>query len=141
MSTEENKAIVRRYHEELFNKGNLSVADEVFDTNYLNSALDQMGLPRGPEGFKQYASMMRTAFPDFYLTIEDQVAEGDKEVHHVKARGTHKGDFMDIAPTNKQIEISAIAIDHISGGKVLETCVVVDMFGMMQQLGVIPPPG
>jgi predicted ester cyclase len=141
MSTEENKAIVRRYHEELFNKGNLAVADEVFDSNYVNSALDQMGLPRGPEGFKQYASMMRTAFPDLHLTVEDQVAEENKEVHRIIARGTHKGDLMDIAPTNKQIEINAIAIDHISGGKVLETWVVVDMFGMMQQLGVIPPPG
>jgi predicted ester cyclase len=141
MSTEENKAIVRRYHEELFNKGNLEVADEIFDPNYLNTALEQLGLPRGPEGFKQYAAMIRTAFPDFNLTIEDQVAEGDREVHRIIARGTHKGDLMDIPPTNKHVEISAIAIDHISGGKVMETWVEVDMFGMMQQLGVIPPPG
>ena len=141
MSTEQNKAIVLRYHEELFNKGNLSVADEVFDSNYLNTALDKIGLPRGPEGFKQYVSMIRTGFPDFHVTVEDQVAEGDKEVHRVTARGTHKGDFMDIAPTNKQVEMSAIAVDHISGGKVMETWAEVDMFGMMQQLGVIPPPG
>ena len=140
MSTEQNKAIVRRYHEELFNKGNLAVADEVFDPNYLNNAIDKMGLPRGPEGFKQYVSMMRAAFPDFHIAIEDQVAEGDKEVHRCIARGTHTGDFMDIAPTNKQVEISAIVIDHISGGKVMETWAEVDMFGMLQQLGVIPPP-
>ena len=141
MSSEQNKAIVLRYHEELFNKGNLSIADEVFDSNYLNSALDKMGLPRGPEGFKQYASMIRTAFPDFHITVEDQVAEGDKEVHRLIARGTHNGDFMDIAPTNNQVEVSAIAIDHFSGGKVMETWAEVDMFSMMQQLGVIPPPG
>ncbi len=141
MSTEENKAIVRRYHEELFNKGNLAVADELFDSNYFNSLLDQMGLPRGPEGFKQYATMVRTAFPDFNLTIEDQVAEGEREVHRITGHGTHKGNFMDIPPTNKHVEISAIAIDHISGGKVMETWVEVDMYGMMQQLGVIPPPG
>ena len=141
MSTEQNKAIVRRYHDELFNKGNLAVADEVFDPNYLNSAFGKLGLPRGPEGFKQYVSMMRTGFPDFHLTIEDQVSEGDKEVHRVIARGTHKGDFMDIAPTNKQVEVSAIVIDHISGGKVMETWAEVDMFGMMQQLGVVSPPG
>jgi hypothetical protein len=84
--------------------------------------------------------MVRTAFPDFKLTIEDQVAEGDKEVHRLIARGTHKGDFMDIAPTNKQVETSAIAIDHISGGKVMKTWAEIDMFGMMQQLGVIPLP-
>jgi len=140
MSAEENKAIVRHYHEELFNKGNLAIADEVFDPNYINSTFDKLGLPRGPDGFKQYASMVRTGFPDFHVTIEDQVAEGDKEVHRLIARGTQTGDFMDIAPTNKQIEISAIAIDHISGGKVMETWVVVDTFGMMQQLGVIPSP-
>lgn len=86
-------------------------------------------------------SLIRTAFPDFHISIEDQVAEGDKEVHRILARGTHKGDFMDIAPTNNEVEVSAIAIDHISGGKVIETWVVIDMFGMMQQLGVIPPPG
>lgn len=141
MSTEQNKAIVRRYHDELFNKGNLAVADEVFDPNYLNSAFGKLGLPRGPEGFKQYVSIMRTGFPDFHLAIEDQVAEGDKEVHRVIARGTQKGDFMDIAPTNKQVEVSAIVIDHISGGKVMESWAEVDMFGMMQQLGVIPLPG
>ena len=141
MSTEGNKALVRRYHEEIFNKGNLTVADEVFDSKYFNSALDQMGLPRGPDGFKQYASMIRTAFPDTQLAIEDQVAEGDKEAHRIIFRGTHTGDFMDIAPTNKQVEVGVIGIDHISGGKVLETWVVVDMFSMMQQLGVIPPPG
>jgi len=76
MSSEENKAIVRRYHEELFNKGNLSVADEVFDSNYSNSALETMGLPRGPEGFKQYVSMMRTAFPDFHLTVAKTTGSG-----------------------------------------------------------------
>jgi predicted ester cyclase len=141
MSTEQNKAMVRRYHEELFNKGNLAVADEVFDSNYANSAFDKLGLPSGPEGFKQYASMIRTAFPDFHLSIEDQVAEGDKEVHRILARGTHKGNFMDIAPTNKQMEVSVIGIDRISGGKVVETWVEIDMFAMMQQLGVIPPPG
>ena len=141
MSTEENKAFVRRYHEEIFNKGNLAVADEVFDSNYLNSTLDKMGLPRGPEGFKQYATMLRTALPDVNLTIEDQVAEGDREVHRITARGTHKGNFMDIPPTNKQVEISGIMIDHIAGGKVVETWVQIDMFGLMQQLGVIPPPG
>lgn len=140
MSTEENKAMVRRYHEELFNKGNLAVADEVFDSKYLNSAFDKMGLPRGPEGFKQYASMIRAAFPDFHVSIEDQVAEGDKEVHRILGRGTHKGNFMDIAPTNNQVEVTAIVIDRISGGKVMETWAEVDMFGMLQQLGVIPPP-
>lgn len=141
MSTEENKAVVRRYHEEIFNKGNLAVADEVFDSNYLNSVLDQMGLPRGPEGFKQYATMIRTAFPDFNLTIEDQVAEGDREVHRITGLGTHKGTFMDIPPTNKHIEISGIMIDRIIGGKVVESWAQVDVFGIMQQLGVIPPPG
>ena len=141
MSAEQNKALVRRYHDELFHKGNMAVADEVFDPNYLNSAFDKLGLPRGPDGFKQYASMIRAAFPDFRVAIEDQVAEGDKEVHRIIARGTHKGVFMDIAPTNKQIEVSANVIDRISGGKVMETWAEVDMLGMMQQLGVIPPPG
>ena len=141
MSAEKNKAIVQRYHDELFNKGNLTVADEVFDPKYLNTAFENLGLPRGPEGFKQYVSMIRTGFPDFHVDLEDQVAEGDKEVHRLIARGTHKGKFMDIAPTNKKVEVSAIVIDHFSEGKVMKTWAEIDMLGMMQQLGVVPSPG
>jgi predicted SnoaL-like aldol condensation-catalyzing enzyme len=80
MSTEENKALARRVLEEMFNKGNLDLADEVFAPDYVDHDPAMPEDIRGPEGFKEYVSMFRTAFPDLHLEIEDQVAEGDKVV-------------------------------------------------------------
>ena len=140
MSVDQNKALIRRLYEEALNKGNLEVVDEIIAPNYIRHGLAP-GTLSGPESTKQVFVMMRTAFPDTHVTVEDQVVEGDKAVHRVTLRGTHKGNFMDIAPTNKQVEATAIIIDRISGGKVMETWAEVDMMGMMQQLGAIPPPG
>jgi predicted SnoaL-like aldol condensation-catalyzing enzyme len=80
MSTEENKALARRVLEEMFNKGNLDLADEVFAPDYVDHDPAMPEDIRGPEGFKEYVSIFRTAFPDLHLEIEDQVAEGDKVV-------------------------------------------------------------
>ena len=80
MSTEENKALARRVLEEMFNKGNLDLADEVFAPDYVDHDPAMPEDIRGPEGFKEYVSIFRTAFPDIHLEIEDQVAEGDKVV-------------------------------------------------------------
>ena len=84
--------------------------------------------------------MYRTAFPDMRITIEDQVAEGDKVVTRWTASGTHQGDLMGIDPTGRRATVTGITIDRISGGKVEETWTNFDAMGMMQQLGVIPSP-
>lgn len=141
MSAQENKAIVRHYTEELFNKGNLAAAEEIFAPNWVSHDLAKQGLPPGPEGMKQYISMLRLAFPDLDNHIEDQIAEGDKVVSRNTARGTHKGNFMGIAPTNKQMTTTAIVIDRFANGKIVETWVNIDMLGALQQLGVVPPMG
>ena len=140
MSTEENKENARRAIEEVLNKGNLSLADELVDANYIGH---QPGLPdfKGPEGFRQYMTMMRTAFPDINMTIEDTVAEGDKVVNRYTGRGTHKGDLMGIAPTGKQVTITGMVATRYVGGKQVEAWVAMDMLGMLQQLGVAPPMG
>lgn len=85
--------------------------------------------------------MIRAAFPDLHVTVEDMVAEGDKVVARVTMSGTHKGEFMGIAPTGKQITVGIIEILRIAGGKVVEHWNVVDSLGMMQQLGAVPAPG
>jgi predicted ester cyclase len=85
--------------------------------------------------------MMRTAFPDMHITIEDIITEGDKLVQRWVAQGTHKGELMGIVPTGKQVTITGINISRIVGGKLVEDWTEADMLGMMQQLGVIPPPG
>ena len=140
MSTEENKAILRRNCEEAFNKGNLAVADETIAPNYVYHGPGGMEY-KGPEGFKQFVTMFRTAFPDFHLTVEDMVAEGDKVAHRLTTRGTHKGELMGIAATGKQVTTTAITISRFAGGKEVEAWSSLDMLGVMQQLGVAPPTG
>jgi steroid delta-isomerase-like uncharacterized protein len=138
MPAEENKAIFRRYVEEVGNEGNLELADEIFD-RYLAHQSDGSVLERGPEDVKRFTGEFRAAFPDFHSTIEDMVAEGDKVVTRWKATGTHQGEFRGIAPTGNRIEVTGIGIFRFSAeGKVVESWDNMDQLGMMQQLGVVP---
>jgi predicted ester cyclase len=140
MSTEENKANLHRTIEEVFNKGNLAIVDELINTNsvlYLPGGQEI----KGTEGFKQYVTMVRTAFPDLHFTIEDTVAEGDKVAYRYTWRGTHKGEMMGIAPTGKQVTATGMSIVYFVGGKGGDAWVSGDNLSMMQQLGVVPPIG
>ena len=94
---------------------------------------------RGPDGHSEFVTMFRTAFPDIHFTVEDQIAEGDNVVNRVTARGTHQGELMGIPPTGKQVTVTGITIDHIVGDKLAESWGILDIWGMMQQLGVAPP--
>jgi steroid delta-isomerase-like uncharacterized protein len=137
---EENKAIVRRSFEEVWNQGKLVAADEIYDASFVAHGLG-VELPPGPEGFKQFVSVYRSAFPDLHFTIEDQFAEGDRVVVRWTARGTHKGELMGIPATGKPVVVTGIDIYHIHSGKAVESWANWDALGMMQQLGVIPPMG
>lgn len=137
MSAEENKAIMRRITEEVFNKGNLAVVDECTAADYVFRSGGQEY--KGLEGVKQMITSMRTAFPDFHVTIEDMVAEGDKVAHRYTWRGTHKGEFMGIAPTGKQVTITAAGFTRFAGGKQVEAWTYGDSSTIYQQLGVSPP--
>ena len=139
MSKEENKAMVRRIFEEVIVKGNLSAVDEIMASNYVYHFPGQD--VKGPEGFKEFVKMMRTAFPDLSMTIEDQIAEGDKVATRETMRGTHKGDFMGIAATGKQVTFTGMVIVHFQDGKEVEAWGSPDMLGLFQQLGVVPPIG
>ncbi len=139
MSAEGNKAIFRRYVEEVGNQGNLELADEIFD-RYASHQPDGRMLQRGPEDVKRFIGEFRQAFPDFHSTIEDQIAEGDKVVTRWTMHGTHQGEFRGIAPTGNRITVTGIGIFRFSDGKVVESWDNFDQLGMMQQLGVIPAP-
>lgn len=141
MSTKKNKALYRYFIDEVVNKGNLAVLDEYGAIDMVDHNQPGPDIAPGLEGVKQVFTMFRTAFPNLNFTVEDQIAEGDKVVSRVTVRGTHKGEFMGIAPTGKQVTVELIDIHHITGGKVVERWGIVDMLGMMQQLGVVPPPG
>lgn len=142
ISLRENKALSRRFFEEFISEGNLAVADEVLgpDIDHVAHGAPP-GTPPGPKGAKQTLTIYRTAFPDLYATVEFQLTEGDRVVTFFTLRGTHKGEFQGIAPTNRPVKISGITIDRIVGGKIVERWAVFDRLGILQQIGVVPKPG
>ena len=137
--SDQNKALARRNVEEIWNQGNLSVIDELVAPN---ATFHDPSVPggkfTGPEGFRQFVQIYRGAFPDVRITIEDLIAEGDKVVSRWTATGTHKGQFMGIAPTNKHSTVTGVNIERFQNGKVVEGWANYDMFGMLQQMGVVP---
>ena len=133
MSTEENRAIFRRYIEEVWNQTNLEVVDEIFD-RYISHQPDGSVLERGPEDVKRFVGEFRSAFPDLRLSIDDQIAEGDKVMIRETARGTHQGELRGMAPTGEEMEIKGIAIFRFSSqGKVVESWDSYDQLSLMRQ--------
>jgi steroid delta-isomerase-like uncharacterized protein len=137
MSTQENKAVYFRLIEETFNNGNLEVADELVDHNYMEYTPAPSQTP-GIAGFKQVVEIFRTAFPDLKVTVEDTIAEGNKVVARQSYTGTHKGELFGIPPTGKHVMVREVQIATFSNGKVVEHREFADEMGLMQQLGVIP---
>ena len=134
--SEENEALVRRYFEEIWNKGNLEVIDELFTTNFVrHGPVGTEGEVRGLEGFKGLVSSYRSGLPDLRIPIEDLIAEGDKVVTRWTARGTHRGELMGNAPTGNPATVRGILVDRISGGKIEEEWADYDTLHLMQQIG------
>lgn len=124
--SEANKALVRRWLDEVFSRGDLGGVGEIFAPEYVlhdpSFPLDVHGL----EGVKMYIATYRAAFSDARFAVEDQIAEGDEVVTRWTAQGTHEGQFLGLAPTGEKVTVSGIEFDAI---------------GLLRQLGVIPPPG
>ncbi|GAC1637530.1 MAG: ester cyclase [Candidatus Acidiferrum sp.] len=139
--SEQNKNVVRRLFEEVWNKGNVSVADELFSSSYNHHDSSSPDFGRGPESEKKRATLYRNAFPDMRFTIEEIVAEGETVVARWSCRGTHKGDLNGIAPTGKQFNITGVSIARFTNGKMFEGFVNWDALGLMQQVGVVPELG
>ena len=137
MSTEELKAIVRRYIEEVWNNGNLALIDELFAQDWINHN-PSVGQTAGREGLKQLIAGFRDAAPDLHLTINDMIAEGDRVATRWTAQGTHQGEVMGAPPTGKLIRGTAIVIDRIVDGRIVEHWAGRDDLGMYQQLGLLP---
>ena len=138
--SEEHKAIVRRFYEEVFSRGNLAVADEVVAANFMEHEAFP-GMAPGKEGLKQMVAMLRAAFPDARMTAGVMLSEGDMVAAQYTFKGTHRGAFMDIPPTGKEVTMTGTEILRFAGGKVVEHWGNSDTMGLMQQLGVIPTPG
>ena len=141
MSAEETKATFQRYVEEGWAKGNVEVADEVFADSYIAHQPDGSEEERTPDDVKQFLRHYHEAFPDLEITIEEQIAEGDKVVTRWASRGTHRGEFRGIAPTGNEVRLRGIGIFRFSPeGKVVESWDNFDQLGMLRQLGAIPSP-
>ncbi len=141
MSTEQNKSIVRRYIEEVLNQGNVDVADEIIAVGYVGrsctygSEQERSGLDR----IKQFAGEQRTAAPDWHITIEEMIAEGDKVVVRAFGSGTPQRVYsrMPAEAVGKRITVPWIAIYRLEKGKIVEAWVLGDRLGVLQQAGVI----
>jgi steroid delta-isomerase-like uncharacterized protein len=138
--SEQNKSVVRRLFDELWNKGNLQVADELIAPTYQHHDASTPDLGKGPEGEKKRVNLYRTAFHDFRLNLEDLLADGETVVARWSCRGVHKGELNGIAPTGKQFAITGVTIARFSSGKIVEGFVNWDALGLMRQLGVVPEP-
>lgn len=137
MSVEENKAVIRRAYEELWNQRSVEVVDELVAEDFLNHAAPP-DRQRGRQGLKDVVRMFEGAFPDFRYEVEDVIAEGEKVAVRDIFRGTHEGDFMGIPATGNRVTMEAIHIYRLSGGRLAEHWVARDDLGMMRQLGAIP---
>ena len=132
-AAKENKAIFRRYAEEVGNQHNFEIVDEIFE-RYIAHQPDGSTLVRGPEDVKRFQEEYHSAFPNFHISIEDQIAEGDKVVSHYSIRGIHQRAFRDMAPTGKEIELKGVTTFRFSDeGKVVETWDSYDQLSLMRQ--------
>lgn len=134
----DNIAVIRRFTEEVWNKGNLDALSElVADTYVANVPI--LGEVRGVDALRKQLQSFRTAFPDLRLTIEDIGTSGDRVFLRWTARGTHRGTLMGCAPTGNSGEIRGISIDRLSGGKIVEHQESYDSLALLQLLGRVSP--
>lgn len=141
MSVEQNKAAVRRFFEKGWNQKHLAAFSELLapdSVHHIVSAAFPAG-PPGPQGFMQRAAGILAAFPDYHVTIEDVIAEGDRVVVRYTARGTHVGPFLGVPPTGRRSSYAGVEIHRYADGKVAERWNSHDALGFYQQLGIMPP--
>ena len=138
MSAEENKALVRRFYEEI-DKGNLDAMDELVAEDYIDHSPPPIpNLPPGREGLKLAFKIFWEATPGYHR-IEDQIAEGDKVVTRLTSFGKHEGDLPGAPRTGNEMKRTSITIHRIENGKLKEKWSEKDMIRMLRQIGVMPP--
>jgi steroid delta-isomerase-like uncharacterized protein len=140
MTLQDNKAVSRRFFEDVWNEGNMDALQQLAATDIVLHDRDEGDL-RGLEAARALVSGYRSAFPDLNFAIEEQIAEGDKVATLWKATGTHRGELMGIPPTEKHSITTGITLDRVADGKIAESKGVWDALGLMQQLGVLSGVG
>jgi predicted ester cyclase len=136
---ENAKLIVKRLFEEPWT-GNLDVIDEFISSDYVGHDPAEPEPIRGPAGVRANIEKYIAGFPGGAITVDEQIAEGDRVATRWTGRGTHTGELAGISPTGKDVTVSGLTISRFSGGKVVEEWTTWDTFGMLVQLGAIPEP-
>jgi predicted ester cyclase len=137
--SDRNKARCREFLDRVLTGGDIEATGEYFERD----VVEEMPFPgQGPglDGLKETLVRLRSAFPDSKWTLEEQIAEGDKVLSRFVWSATHQGDFLGIPATHRPMTVWGMVIDRFAGEKIISTRILIDMFGMMMQLGVIPPP-
>ena len=135
--SEENKAVLRRWFDEVWNNARADVIEELFDENGIAHGLsdDPSNPIRGPRDYRPFYEAFRQGFPNLKVTIEDMVAEGDKVAARCSVRGSHEGDFLGRAATQSPVEITGITIVRIDNGKIVEAWNNFDFMTLYKQVG------
>ena len=141
MSIEHNKAVALRWSQELWGQGNLAVADEIIAPDYVRHDPGDPFPARGPEDVKRIVTMLRTMLPDFRISVEAVIAEGDIVVSRYTATATDTVGYMGMPPTGKALRTPAIQIFRFSSGKIVESWAARDDLGTLRQLGHLAAPG
>ena len=134
---EKNKVVARRFLEELWNRSNFAVVDELLARDYDGHSSTVI---RGPDGAVAFIPVMRAAFPDFQFKVLDQIAEGDKVATRWNLVGTHEGPFQGTPPSGRRVEMRGITIFRLAGGRLVEGWTNEDVLGLLQQIGAVPAP-
>lgn len=139
MSTQQNIALAERFIEEVWRQGNLAAIDELFAEHYVDHGFGPQ--PVGRDALKGFVAAFRAAFPDMQYDLHQIIAEGDTVASRDTVRATHQGEFMGIPATGKPVAVSAMHFLRFEGGKIVEHWGITDTMAMLQQLGLMPPPG
>jgi len=137
--SEENKALLRRWFDEVWNKGRAEAIEEMFDEYGIAHGLsdDPSNPIRGPKNFRPFHTTFREAFPNMVIVIEDMIAEGDKVAARCSVRGRHEGEFLGKAATQSPVEFTGIAIVRIANGKIVEAWNNFDFMTLHRQVGLL----
>jgi predicted ester cyclase len=140
MSTDENKELVRRQFDDIWNGANWAAVDELFARDYVNHDPYNPDQPTGPQGFRQRVESYRSVLSNFDLRVEQQVAEGDMVETHWSLRGIHAGALEGVDPTGNPVHVDGQLLSRIVEGKFVEEWVHWDTLGLLRQIGAVPAP-
>jgi steroid delta-isomerase-like uncharacterized protein len=136
--TGENVALLRRYYEDVVNKGDLGAVDELFTADYVSHHNDPAHLPPGPAGVKAFVAMTRQGFPDLRITVDDIFGDGDQVASMWTMEGTHSGEWFGAPASGKRARWWGVAITRFESGRIAEDWYNFDQVSLLQQLGIIP---